>query len=177
MYLFTYLHSVPSLWQPFWSRSLWSPQVLDLTTQFQQLWTDSAHAPTAPNCSLFFAFPTEESKVAFVITLLSWRAALWEQGHPCCNMLLKCGTHSALQTSASEVAREWALCWGRNAFFKHSLFFTLFRVYRVIRGSAHESRQGSGCGWLANSRFPQCPTEVSGLCQFLTSISFSITVG
>ncbi|KAL0170658.1 hypothetical protein M9458_035254, partial [Cirrhinus mrigala] len=107
-------------------------QVLDLTTQFQQLKTDSAQQPTALNppavppvdhtaryveprlpppavysgepqlcrsflakCSLHIAlqpssFPTEESKVAFVITLLYGRAALWgtaiwEQKHQCCS--------------------------------------------------------------------------------------------
>ncbi len=43
----------------------------------------------------------------------------------------------------------------------------LFGLHCVSRGDAHESGQDSGCGWLANSRFPQGPAEVSGLCQFL----------
>ncbi|KAL0147984.1 hypothetical protein M9458_056711 [Cirrhinus mrigala] len=107
-------------------------QVSDLTTQFQQLKTESAQQPTALNppavppadhtaryveprlpppavysgepqlcrsflakCSLHIAlqpssFPTEEAKVAFVITLLSGRAALWGtavwgQKHQCCS--------------------------------------------------------------------------------------------
>lgn len=36
-------------------------------------------------CRPFLAksFPIEESKVGFVITMLSGRA-VWEQGHPCC---------------------------------------------------------------------------------------------
>lgn len=57
-------------------------------------------------CSLFFAlqpqtFNTERSKVAFVLTLLSGRAALWgtavwENQHPCC---------SSFQTLAAEMRR------------------------------------------------------------------------
>ncbi len=43
----------------------------------------------------------------------------------------------------------------------------LFGLHCVSRGDAHGSGQDSGCGWLANSRFPQGPAEVSGLCQFL----------
>lgn len=42
------------------------------------------------HCFLLSSFPTEESKVAFVITLLSgqaahWGTAVWEQGHQCCS--------------------------------------------------------------------------------------------
>ncbi len=106
-------------------------QVSELTTQFQQLKTETASLqhPPAPNppasvdqivhsteprlpppafysgepqlcrsflakCSLYISlqpssFPTEDSKVAFIITLLSGRAAswgttVWEQKLPCC---------------------------------------------------------------------------------------------
>ncbi len=37
-------------------------------------------------------------------------------------------------------------------------------------GGAHGYRQSSGCGELANPRFPQGPAEVSGLCQFLLAV-------
>ncbi len=47
---------------------------------------------------------------------------------------------------------------------------SLFGLHHVGRGDAHGSGQESGCGWLANSRFPQGPAEVSGLCQFLPAI-------
>ncbi len=50
--------------------------------------------PSLAKCSLFFAlqplaFPTEQSKMALVITLLSgraglWGTAVWENKHPCC---------------------------------------------------------------------------------------------
>ncbi len=106
-------------------------QVSELTTQFQQLKTETASLqhPPVPNppasvdqivhsteprlpppafysgepqlcrsflakCSLYISlqpssFPTEDSKVAFIITLLSGRAAswgttVWEQKLPCC---------------------------------------------------------------------------------------------
>ncbi len=47
---------------------------------------------------------------------------------------------------------------------------SFFRIHRVGRGGAHGYRQSSGCGELANPRFPQGPAEVSGLCQFLLAV-------
>ncbi len=76
------------------------------------------------------------------------------------------GTCSARQVSASEGVREWALFQGREMHFPCTVC-SLFGLHCVSRGDAHGSGQDSGCGWLANSRFPQGPAEVSGLCQFL----------
>ncbi len=76
------------------------------------------------------------------------------------------GTRPAHQASASEAVREWALCQGGEICFSCTVF-SFFRIYRLGRGGAHGYRQSSGCGELANPRFPQGPAKVSGLCQFL----------
>ncbi len=76
------------------------------------------------------------------------------------------GTCSARQGSASEAAREWAFCQGGEMRFSCTVG-PFFRLHCVVRGNAHGPRQGSGCGKLANPRFPQGPEEVPGLCQFL----------
>ncbi len=65
------------------------------------------------------------------------------------------GTCSAPSGECFEAVREWALCQGGEECVFHAQSCPLFGLHCVSRGDAHGSGQDSGCGWLANSRFPR----------------------
>lgn len=167
-------------------------QVSDLTNQFQQLKTDSAHAPTVPNpphavppadhsacfteprlpppaaysgepqlchfflakCSLFFAlqpssFPTEESKVTFVITLLSGQAAL------CGNKDISVAHHFSPSTTSS----KWCLMGQSQAERQPECWWTCVKVTRLLliiplssacwlQSVIGKLRHGGTCFWI-----------------------------
>ncbi len=117
-------------------------------------------------CSLYISlqplsFPTEESKVAFVITLLSGRAAswgttVWEQRLPCCvsfqsfsEELKKVFDHAvSLPEAAQILAETLAMECGSNSEVQWDMF--LYGLYEFIKDEIYSLELPNGVDKLVD---------------------------